>query len=73
VHGNVYEWCRDWYQETLPGGADPERATQPSNRVIRGGSRGHHAVYCRTASRNYVGPGFRLNYLGFRVVRSSEQ
>ena len=24
MHGNIYEWCRDWYHARLPGGADPD-------------------------------------------------
>ena len=73
MHGNVGEWCRDWYQETLPGGADPERATQASRRVIRGGSWLNRAVRCRAADRISGEPGIRSYNLGFRVVRSSEQ
>jgi sulfatase modifying factor 1 len=73
MHGNVSEWCRDWYEETLPGGADPERATKAFYRVIRGGSWSSQAVSGRTAFRHLGEPGYRLFHLGFRVVRSSEQ
>jgi sulfatase modifying factor 1 len=73
VHGNVYEWCRDWYQETLPGGVDPEHATQASFRVVRGGSWCYEEPTCRTADRGFDKPGIRDYSLGFRVVRRSEQ
>jgi formylglycine-generating enzyme required for sulfatase activity len=75
THGNVWEWCRDWYQQTMPGGVDPEQTTQASRRVLRGGSWFHPPVDCRSAGRLrfYGGPGFRISYVGFRVVRSSEQ
>jgi formylglycine-generating enzyme required for sulfatase activity len=73
VHGNVWEWCRDWYDAKLPGGVDPERTKQASYRVRRGGSWGGRSVYCRTAMRNSGEPASRFSRLGFRVVRSSEQ
>ena len=72
MHGNVLEWCRDWYRATLPGGVDPEQATPASPRVIRGGSWSSRAVFCRSAYRSRVEPGVRSSSLGFRVVRSSE-
>ena len=69
MHGNVFEWCRDWYG-TYPGGSvtDPQGPGTGSAREVRGGSWSTHAYFCRSALRfNYDPPG-RDNYIGFRVV-----
>ena len=66
MHGNVWEWCRDYYGEHLPGGTDPF-VGNGSLRVTRGGGWYSPAWGCRSASRYYVEPGRRYHYLGFRV------
>ena len=70
MHGNVGEWCRDWYVTTLPGGRNPE-VSQPgeySNRVFRGGSWLNRSVDARSAGRSSDSPGGRNLKSGFRVV-----
>ncbi len=70
LSGNLYEWCWDWYDETLPGGKDPSGPSQGSLKVLRGG--------CWKSPEYYVGVAIRSNsfpydndpVLGFRVVRS---
>ena len=72
MHGNVYEWCRDWHGEYPSGSVtDPSGATSSSSRVVRGGSWYFTADYCRSAFRDWVLPSARGGNLGFRVVRSS--
>ena len=72
MHGNVLEWCQDWY-----GGYGSDSATDPtgpesgSNRVRRGGGWINNSGYCRSANRGRSTPDYRDNYLGFRVLRSS--
>ena len=70
--GNVYEWCWDWYG-TYAGGTDPRGPASGSFRVIRGGSCHYGAFNCRSAYRDYGGPGLRGNIIGFRSVLPSGQ
>jgi len=68
LHGNVWEWCRDWYKKNLPGGTDPEVTTKAARRVRRGGGWGFAARYCRSALRRRLGPVSRRITLGFRLA-----
>jgi formylglycine-generating enzyme required for sulfatase activity len=71
MHGNVWEWCRDWYG-TYPTGAvsDPTGSTTGSYRVLRGGSSYHAALNCRSARRGIDHPGNGSSYYGCRVCLS---
>jgi formylglycine-generating enzyme required for sulfatase activity len=69
MHGNVYEWCRDWYGTySSTAVVDPVGPTGGSDRVIRGGYWGNGAGRCRSASRRNDGPGYTGGNLGFRLV-----
>jgi formylglycine-generating enzyme required for sulfatase activity len=66
MHGNVFEWCADWYGEELGGGVDPQGAVTGVHRAIRGGSWNYPASNCRAAIRIRYLPGNRGIILGFR-------
>jgi len=74
MHGNVFEWCQDFYG-AYPGGSasDPPGPVSGSYRVIRGGGWTGGARVCRSGSRDWGHPDTRLSFFGFRVVLSAGQ
>ena len=70
MHGNVCEWCWDWYGEyPTQTQTNPTGAPSGSSRVIRGGGWNGSAQIVRSAYRGYPSPYSRGNFLGFRVLR----
>jgi formylglycine-generating enzyme required for sulfatase activity len=74
MHGNVGEWCSDWYG-TYPGGSvtDPKGPGSGRRCVIRGGCWCGVGGPCRSASRGYFLPDSRYDYVGFRAVLATGQ
>jgi len=76
MHGNVFEWCLDWYHATLPGGVDPDLSREQGqrnrdgtySRVRRGGAFNDDGMFCRSALRLRYEPERRADHIGFRVV-----
>jgi formylglycine-generating enzyme required for sulfatase activity len=69
MHGNTFEWCRDWYHTRLPGGVDPDlSAKTATSRVRRGGAWTDDGWPCRSAFRLRFEPERRYDHIGFRVV-----
>jgi formylglycine-generating enzyme required for sulfatase activity len=69
VHGNVWEWCHDWYEKYDDGPVgDPAGAEMGRYRVYRGCSWVNRGGDCRSARRSFNLPDYRKAILGLRVV-----
>jgi sulfatase modifying factor 1 len=68
MHGNVWEWCADWYGGQLHAGVDPKGVPSGILRVIRGGGWNSCTINCRSAERGGDAPKLRVGCVGLRLA-----
>lgn len=72
MHGNVLEWCADWFSHAEGAAVDPKGPTTGSFRVLRGGCWFFYARDCRSAYRLKRDPCLRNCIYGFRLACSEK-
>ena len=69
MHGNVWEWCHDWYGDyTISPKVNPRGPDSGTMKVRRGGSWFKYGYSCRSANRNSGHPSSRFQTTGFRLI-----
>jgi len=70
MHGNVWEWCSDWYADSYANAknVDPAGPDSGSLRVLRAGGWDADPQSCRSAGRYWDSPVHRYGFVGFRVA-----